>query len=204
MQPSWPRLAVNRLACFRCYRLGPVLAYSLSRAGSTSKGRERLFEVLSTLPRGADVLLCFGEIDCRAQLSKQATKLGRDIGELVDECVACYVSVGREVAALGCNVAYWQVPPPTMIVDDQLEFPTAGGYEERLAITLCFNLALARAAAAEGHGWLSTFDALTDTEGRPRPDFFLDGIHLSQQAMPATREAAKVIFPHLDFNHASP
>lgn len=106
MQPSWPKLAKNRLAYFRCYRLGPVLAYSLSREGSTSKGREKLFEVLYTLPSGADVLLCFGEIDCRAQLFKQAAKLGRDVGELVDECVASYVGVGREIAALGYKVAY--------------------------------------------------------------------------------------------------
>lgn len=204
MQPSWPRPSLNRLACFRCYRLGPVLAYSLARAGSTSKGRERLFEVLSTLPRSADVLLCFGEIDCRAQLSKQATKLGRDVGELADECVARYVSVGSEVAALGFNVAYWQVPPPTTMVNNQSEFPTVGSYEERLAITLRFNISLAKAAAAEGHGWLSVFDTLTDAEGRPRPDFFLDGVHLSQQAMPATWKAAKFAFPHLDFNHASP
>jgi hypothetical protein len=165
MQPSWPKLAKNSLSCFRCYRLGPVLAYSLARAGTTSKGRERLFEVLSILPRGADVLLCFGEIDCRAQLSKQAAKTGREIGELVDECVAKYVAVGHEVAALGFRVAYWQVPPPTSMVGDDWEFPAVGSYEERLAITLRFNASLAAAAVNASHGWLSVFDILTDSGG---------------------------------------
>jgi lysophospholipase L1-like esterase len=88
------------------------------------------------------------------------------------------------------------------MVGDEWEFPAVGSYEERLAITLRFNASLAAAAAEAGHGWLSVFDSLTDGQGRPRPDFFLDGIHLSQQAMPATREAAKRAFPHLDFNHA--
>ena len=204
MQPSWPKPAKNRFPFFRCYRLGPVLAYSLSREGSTSKGRERLFEVLSTLPHGADVLLCFGEIDCRAQLSKQAEKANRDVGELVDECVASYVAVGREVTALGFNIAYWQVPPPTTMVRHEWEFPAVGSYEEHLAITLRFNASLAAAAAEAGHGWLSVFEKLTNSEGRPRANFFLDGIHLSQQAMPVVREAAKAVFPHLNFNHESP
>lgn len=202
MQPSWPRLAKDSISCFRCYRIGPVLAYSLARDGSTSRGRELLFEVLYTLPRGADILLCFGEIDCRAQLFKQAAKLGRDVGELVDECVVSYVGVGREIVTLGFKVAYWQVPPPTIMVGGESEFPAVGSYEERLAITLRFNASLAAAASAEGHGWLCVFDILTDADGRPRQNFFIDGIHLSQQAMSAARGAAKRAFPHLDFDHA--
>ncbi len=200
MQPTWPKKSRNRLTGFRCYRLGPVLAYSLQREGSTSRGRERLFEVISTLPHGASVLLCFGEIDCRAQLSKQAAKQNRPIEEIVDECVAAYLSVGREIALLGFDVAYWQVPPPTLMVGDQWEFPAVGTYEERLEITCRFNSSLSALAKTEGHKWISIFETLTNNENRPQPHFFLDGVHLSQHAMPATIMVVKENFSEIDFS----
>jgi hypothetical protein len=112
------------------------------------------------------------------------------------------VAVGREIAALGYKVAYWQVPPPTMMVGDESEFTAIGSYEDRLAITRRFNSSLAAAAYAEGHGWLCIFDFLTVVDGCPSLEFFMDGVHLSQQAMHAAREAAKRVFPHLDFSHA--
>jgi len=200
MQPTWPKPSRDRFPCFRSYRLGPVLAYSLQREGSTSKGREKLFEVLSTLPKGASVLLCFGEIDCRAQLTKQAAKQQRPIAEIVSECVAAYTKVADQIAGMGFSPGYWQVPPPTPVGSTGGEFPVIGSYEERLEITRLFNSELAATAGARGHTWISIFESLTDPEGKPHNHFFLDGVHLSQQAMRLAGEAARTAYPGMDFS----
>ena len=48
---------------------------------------------------------------------------------------------------------------------------------------------------------VQVFDMVIQRDKR-LSNFFLDGIHLSQQAMPVTREIAQAVFPHLDFNYA--
>lgn len=199
MQPTWPRRSRDRLNCFRSYRIGPALAYNLVRAGTSTCGRERLFEVISTLPRGARVLLCFGEIDCRAHLAKQSAKHAIPVETVVESCVKRYLSVGTEIERKGFKVGYWQVPPPTPRTGENGEFPTEGTFEQRLAITRAFNRILAAGAARQGQEFVSIFDVLTDGSGRPQPHYFLDDVHLSQHAMPAACEALRVVCPEIDF-----
>jgi hypothetical protein len=198
MQPSWPRLSRDRIPRVRSYRIGPALAYNLLREGTVSRGRERLMEVLDTLPRGSSVLLCFGEIDCRAHLAKQAARQESPVEEVVAACVSRYLEAGAQVGARGFRVGYWQVPPPSLNTTVGGEFPIEGSFEERLAITRVFNRLLAAGAAAQGQAFVSIFDQLTDAAGLPLAHYFLDGIHLSQQAVPAALAALRETWPDLD------
>jgi hypothetical protein len=198
MQPSWPRLSSDRIPRVRSYRIGPALAYNLVREGTASGGRERMLEVLDTLPCGSRVLLCFGEIDCRAHLAKQAARRGLPFEEVVAACVARYLEAGAEVGARGFRVAYWQVPPPSLHAVAGGEFPIEGTFEERLAITRCFNRLLAAGAAAQGQAFVSVFDQLTDDAGLPLAHYFLDGIHLSQHALPIALRALRETWPDLE------
>lgn len=204
MQPSWPRRSRDRIRGLRGYRVGPALAYNLVREGTTTRGRERVREILSTLPHGSHVMLCFGEIDCRAHLSRQAARQDRPVGELVDDCVERYLAAGAEIAAMGFAVSYWQVPPPSLHAEPGGEFPIEGSFEQRLAITRAFNQTLASGAARHGHGMISVFDHLTDASGTPLPHYFLDGIHLSQHAMPVALAALREAFPDLDLPPGPP
>jgi hypothetical protein len=198
MQPTWPRFSRDRIPRVRSYRIGPALAYNLTKEGTASRGRERLLEVLDTLPHGARVLLCFGEIDCRAHLAKQAARQQLPLADVVAACVARYLEAGAQVGARGFRVGYWQVPPPSLENIPDGEFPIEGSFEERLAITRGFNRLLAAGAMAQGQAFVSIFEKLTDAAGLPLPHYFLDGIHLSQQALPAALAALRETWPELD------
>lgn len=204
MQPSWPRRSRDRIRGLRGYRVGPALAYNLVREGTTSRGRERVREILSTLPHGSRVMLCFGEIDCRAHLARQAARQQRPVAELVDACVERYLAAGAEIRAMGFDVSYWQVPPPSLHAEPGGEFPIEGSFEERLAITRTFNQTLADGSARQGQLMISVFDALTDATGTPLPHYFLDGIHLSQHAMPVALAALREAFPDLNLPPGPP
>lgn len=198
MQPSWPSLSRDQIPRVRSYRIGPALAYNLLKEGTATRGRESMLEILKTLPNGANVLLCFGEIDCRAHLAKQAARQGLPVNDVVAACVERYLAAGAQVGARGFQVGYWQVPPPSLHTELSGEFPMEGSFVQRMAITREFNRLLACGATAQRQVFVSIFDQLTDANGLPIQDYFLDGIHLSQQAMPAALAALRVAWPALD------
>ena len=73
------------LPFFRTYRLGPYTAYHATKLRT-------LIESIIAQKVGPDdsVMLCFGEIDCRAHLVKQSEMQGRSIEDIVSECVDRY------------------------------------------------------------------------------------------------------------------
>lgn len=105
IQPAWPAPAATRLPWFRVLHLGPILAFSLARPNTRERGRERLFAALErTVPPRARVLLCFGEIDCRAHFLKQAARQGRPVEAIVTDCLAAYFHVVQDVQQRGFEV----------------------------------------------------------------------------------------------------
>lgn len=197
IQPVWPGRSHDLLPCFRTYRLGPVLAYNLCKTETLSRGREKLFEVLEKcVPEGGTVLTCFGEIDCRLHLPKQAAQQNRSLDSVVAECVGRYFSVILEVVARGHCVIVWNVPPSTTRQDtSSWQFPAYGTCEERNTTTVLFNRHLEEKCHASGVSFLSVFDALVDNSGLTRSPFYLDDVHLSQRAMPLVVRALETVAP---------
>lgn len=67
------------LGAFIPIHLGPVLAHSLNRYGTRTQGREKIDFLLNEeemLPHGSKILCCFGEIDMRVHILKEAEKRG--------------------------------------------------------------------------------------------------------------------------------
>ena len=61
------------------------------REGTTTQGRETIFEILEhEVPANAQVMLVFGEIDCRAHIQMQSEKQGKPIASVIESCVANY------------------------------------------------------------------------------------------------------------------
>lgn len=207
LQAPWPAPAPDSLPWFKTHHLGPALAYNLSRTGTRSGGRERLFEVLARdVPPGAPVLLSFGEIDCRAHLPKQAALQQRPLREIVDACLDEYFKVVTEVAALGHPVIVYNAVPSRAKSrsgrqrrDD--DYTAFGSVRERVAAIRHFNAGAK--SRCDGHTvrFLETHSHLCDRRGRGLGWYFLDSIHLSQRAMPATLHALAGLFPEwrLDF-----
>jgi hypothetical protein len=200
---GWPVESETRLSWFRTYRIGSALAYNLSRSGTTTRGRERLFEVLETkVPPGARVLLVFGEIDCRAHLVKQSKSKGLPIETVVELCLDEYFKAVREVVARGFRVIVYNVVPSRSsmqgkLIADGETLPTTGTWRERNRATRLFNDGARRRCVGCGAAFLENYSHLVDGDGKTVGWYFWDSIHLSQRAMPATLENLRALCPDL-------
>ena len=189
-QPEWPGSGIkHRYEFFRCYRIGPALAYNLREYNTTTNGREKLWTLIDLLERGSRLMFCFGEIDCRAHIALRAEKEGRTHEEVVRSVVDRYVSVILEVKRLGLIPLVWNVIPsaPTDI-NSRITVPPEhrfhGTASERNDITRRFNSYLRELVQREGIYFLDLFDDLFLADGTVDLSFYRDEIHLSQKAMP--------------------
>jgi hypothetical protein len=193
MVDAWPRSSRDPSGRFRAYRLGPVLAYRLPDLATTSLGREKLLATLAygpVPPRGT-VMLCFGEIDCRYHIPRQAELQERDVTQVVAECVARYASVVLEVQAMGFATCVWGVIPANEVAPEEAdpEYPFWGTAPGRNAVVRTFNALLAESLEPHGVPVISIFDSLAGPDGVPKRDYYMDSVHLSQKALPLAVEA---------------
>jgi hypothetical protein len=200
IQPGWPERSVDLLDCFVTHHIGPALAYNLNRAGTQIRGRERLFEVLEkAVPAGGRVLLCFGEIDCRAHVLKQAARRGAPMQQVVEECLEAYFQAVREVRARGFEVVVYNAVPSRLSRSREAgrddDYAAVGSWRERNAASRCFNDGARRRCRECDARFLENFSALVNDSGKTVPWYFYDSIHLSQRAMPLTMRALAELFP---------
>ncbi|WP_157895255.1 hypothetical protein [Verrucomicrobium sp. GAS474] len=195
--PVWPERSVDRLPCFRTFRVGPVLAWSLAREGSSTAGREKVGEVLArAVPPGAAVLFCFGEIDCRFHILRQAERQGRPFAALAAECAEVYFDAARDLAGPGRTVLFCSVPPSTRLGEVlEGEYPRLGSCAVRNEVTRAFNRRLQALCGERGLAFVDYDGALVDGEGLSRACFFRDEVHLGQVAMGAFVAALRRAWP---------
>ena len=178
MIPEWPQNGNCYFKNIKAYRIGPVLAYSLHK--KWHKGRRLLFKIVKTLnPQNDVVMLCFGEIDSRNQIVKQARSKNMTIDKVVELTVSKYFSVITEIKDLGFNVWAWNVILPQRKYIDSEEYPSIGTYDERKKATQLFNEKLRCLCDRGGVKFIYIADEIGD-------EHYLDEIHLSQKAMPIT------------------
>ncbi len=200
IQAGWPERVANRLPWFETFHIGPALAFNLAKLNTSARGREHLFAVLDhAVPAGARVLLCFGEIDCRAHILKQALKQNAPVEAIVATCLDSYFRVVAEIQARGHEVIVYNSVPTRLSTprkakrDD--DFIAVGSWQERNAAVRCFNAGAKKRAEACGAKFLENYSGLVDSNDRTIEWFFFDAIHLSQRAMPLTLRALAKLYP---------
>ena len=185
-QKGWPMKSFDKYLFLKSYWFGAVLAYNLCSFKTRNKGREKLLYLLDhILPSGSKVLFCFGEIDCRAHLLKQAEIRGRPIQEITRECVDRYFSVIKETKERGFDVLVFNVIPSGIIDNaNNLEFPFYGTKLERNRVSKYFNEYLKQKLNKFNITFIDFFDKLVSENYKTKTSYYLDGVHLSQKAMP--------------------
>ncbi len=200
-QPEWPGENIrNRYPFFRSYRLGPVLAYNLCEENTTSRGREKLFQLVTELKPGSYLLFCFGEIDCRAHIHLQSQRQNRTTHAIVTEVVERYFSAIKEVQNLGFYPLVWNViPSAPSDINDRIQVPPQylfhGTCQERNDITDIFNRSLDQLCRETNIPFISIFHQLLNPDGTVNKRFYCDEIHLGQTAMPLVLEKFNQILP---------
>ena len=180
---------------FKTYRLGATLAYNLCSYHTTTRGREKLFGLLKHLPEKSNILLCYGEVDCRSHLVKQAAKQSRPLKEVVQECVDRYLGVVVEVKNLGFNVGVWGVTPSTNHDKDVYPrghpFPCHGTLQERNMAAKIFNNYLKELSDRKNIIFVSIFEEIINEDCTPKEDYYIDAIHLSNKGFPLALDKIK-------------
>lgn len=186
LHDHWPAPVVHALPGIASYRIGHFLAHSLTKPRHPA--RSLLTKLLRAIPTRDPILLCFGEIDCRNHVIKQAHTQQRAIEEVARDLATRYARAARALTRSRL-LAFWATPPTNDARVPNPEYPTVGSFVERRRATLAFNAALAAAAATLDAAFLDITRAITTRAGHQRPEFFCDQVHLAPKALPAAVEA---------------
>ncbi|ESQ90781.1 hypothetical protein ABAC460_08090 [Asticcacaulis sp. AC460] len=174
-------------ARFTGLHLGPGLAFNLNSANSKNASKEKIEGLLrdGDIPKGAEILFSFGEIDCRYHVCRQAEAQGRPIPEIVDQVTEQYGIFLDRIAAFGYRVGVW-APPLATWHEETLDpnNPIHGTFEQRHFAIRRFNQRMEDFCRQRNMPFLSLFDLVHDDAGRPIRDWFCDVLHLSQRARP--------------------
>jgi tetratricopeptide (TPR) repeat protein len=193
----WPFYIGQNLP-FKSYRIGSTLAYNLCALNTTTRGREYLFNLLPTLPQRSNILLIFGEVDCRAHIGKQADKQGLPVEVIIKECIDRYFSVILEIISFGFNVGVWGVHPSNQYIkcgpDHEHTFPVYGTIQERNNITRLFNNYLEDRCLQNSIQFVSIFEELINANLTAKSEYYVDDIHLSQKVCPLSLPKIKAAY----------
>jgi len=197
IQPVFPKKSSNKYSFLKSYRLGAVLAYSLKNENTTENGREKLYRIVNNLQEGANILFCFGEIDCRCHLIKQGEIQKKNINIIAKECVDSYTSVIKDIKNKNYNVIIWNVIP-TSYVNSNPEYPHYGSHRERNKCTKIFNKYLKQFALENKIAYIDISKKLL-IFNYTKPYFLFDEVHLGQLAMPYFLKKIKQLYPEQKF-----
>lgn len=197
MQPQWPDRSRDVIPLFKSYRLGAVLAWSLPDFGTSSLGKEKLLEVIETIPKNSYVLFCFGEIDSRVHILKQAKKQKKDAKIVAEECAKKYFQSILEIKK-DFKPIVWGAVPSTIsekVIDNR--YPHVGTCRERNEITKVFNDTLEKLSTENEVKFVSIFDKLVTEDYLTKDKFYIDKVHLSQRAMPLAIKEIRKKYPSI-------
>ena len=164
---------------FEIQTVGPATAYNLITQNSTTKSREKCFEILNHLNSEETALLfSFGEIDLRVHVIK-AAKNSNGIFYSVLQTLNRYIQFIEEICNLGWTIII-QGPCASGFEEAyNLEFPYFGSMKERNIATTLFNENLKKYCKNSKIPFGSLYDLCIEKETlNTIPDFFSDGCHL--------------------------
>jgi len=191
MTPTWPERSNDTIKHFRSYRIGPATAYNLEQKIPV------IHDVITSNvnQKNDHILFCFGEVDIRAHLIKQSELQGKDVSELVNECVDRYFRVILYYKELGYSVMAWG---PIASWHDSKPYtggPSFGTCLERNRVTKLFNERLEMRCDQYGIDFITLFYKMVDNDKLTIPSLLDDWegshIHLNQTAMPLILEQFK-------------
>ncbi|MCR5012118.1 MAG: SGNH/GDSL hydrolase family protein [Lachnospiraceae bacterium] len=171
--------------------LGPVLAFTCLKPGSTAGFSEKLsFLKADFITPGARILISLGEIDIRMHVLKQAEMQKRPTESIIDDILTNYGTLIASLQSEGFKISCWgPIASQKDGIPEDPRFPRLGSEKERNSATLYFNRQLEKTCHRCGAGYFSIYDRLVDVQGFTKEEYLSDDhFHLSQRAMPLAME----------------
>lgn len=178
---------------FKVFHIGPATAYNLIKKKNSTGSNEKITQILKEeIPKKSKVLLCFGEIDCRAHILKQAKLNNKDWRKIVNNCVKRYIQFIKNLKRKDYRIIIFGIVPssPDSIIKNP-NYPTYGNQITRNRVTEYFNNLLEKRTEREGFEFISIFKKLIDKDYKTILYYLEDGVHLSSKAKPFVIEELK-------------
>jgi hypothetical protein len=127
--------------------------------------------VVEDMPVDANIIFCWGEIDCRCHVAKHQPWQGT-----IDNLVMNYEKGIDLNAKTHKNIWVFNVLPPPRLerVIQAPNYPTIGSDEERLAYVKYMNKRLKEMK----YPFVDVYDKYSDKDGFSDPVFMPDGVHI--------------------------
>ena len=161
---------------YYCNHFGPYLAYNLINKRNVS-------EKINSVPFDENILICFGEIDCRAQVKKIMDEQNRDYTDVINELVDRYFefidSLYNKNIILFSLTPELKEEPHKYYYSNNLDVfdKPRGTYSERRKFKEYFNKIVQEKCLSKGYKFISIYDYLVDEEST-KEIYYLDDIHL--------------------------
>lgn len=202
---EYPFVAKSLIQNIYCYRLGASLAFNVNKYNSATNSRQKIEQIIASLNPNEDIiLLCFGEIDCRAHILKQAEKLQLDYKKVIENCISNYLEMVTVIRNKGYSVLLWNAVYSANYEEKntELEFPYYGTVQERNKVTAEFNLQLANKTLEIGIDFLNISALLIDKQsGLTKDKYYFDSVHLNNRLFVLVVKKINAIFNNKLFNY---
>ena len=158
---------------FVSYRFGPYLAYNLP-------DKNNVFDKINETNSDENILICFGEIDCRAQVKNICEDKNKDYKEVIDEVVERYFSVisrlsNRKIITFSVVPELKEEPHWYYYKDNLKDFDCPKGtLVERGAYKDYFNQEISEKSKNNEIKFISIYDYV-----KGKDLYYLDDIHLA-------------------------
>jgi len=182
----------NLVDFFKTFHLGPALAYNSNTNSSTNTLAKTLYLIEKNyLPPKSTLLLCFGEIDIRVHVLKQAEKQNKTVEQVIEDILDNYLKYLKILQNKGYHIICWgAIASQKDEWETNPDYPKYGSEIERNQATSQFNKKLKEICLANKLRFLSIFDDLVTADGETIEDFLAkDKCHLSQKAIPLVVKA---------------
>lgn len=161
---------------FSSKRFGPYLAYSLPH-------KNNVLEEINAISKDENVLICFGEIDCRAQVKRISEETKKEEKDVIEDIVSNYFSVidksnNKNIILFSVAPELKEQPHWYYYKDNPSVFDCPKGtLSERQFYKTYFNSRVKEEAEKRGYKFISIFDYIAPN-GIANEMYYLDDIHL--------------------------
>lgn len=169
---------------FITYHLGAVTAYGSFSSQSSTRCKEKINYLIENgfLPKKCNVILSFGEIDCRVHILRQAELMGIPWQQVVCNVVQHYSRLICFLNNKGFNVfVYGPVGSQSDEVGFDPSYPRYGNEKIRNEITKNFTDCLIKFCSEKNIPVISILTNLVSNDLTTNDKFYRDGVHLNDE-----------------------
>lgn len=191
---AWPTCLPSSLGDITAIHIGPVTAYKFGQPEHVTAGIVE--QILAKFD--GPVMVCAGEIDCRAHIAEQANRQAISIRQIIANCIDRYSQILAGIAEKRLTIAWGPIASTPKPERRETDYPTIGSCIDRNHITAEFNDRLRSACQEVGVRFATVFNHMLLKDGSTDPEWLSDGYHLSAKAYPAATKELIAAAPELE------